>query len=422
MVGLIDCNNFFVSCERVFRPGLRDKPVVILSNNDGCAVAISNEAKALGIRRGQPFFQFNRMVDTHGVIAFSGNHRLYGDMSSRVMATLNAMLDHVEVYSIDEAFIDLPESLGDLAEYGHYLTTKILHDTGIPVSLGIASTKTLAKIGAHFAKRYPGYRSVCMIDTPEKIRKALSLTPVDDVWGIGRRQSARLRRYGITTALALADMPEDSVKHLFNITGQRTWRELNGEPCIEYVDTPAERQTLTCSRSFASDIHDLDALTEAIAGFSANVGRRLRRQHCCATSLSVFVATNRFHEHEAQYFNCASISLPEPADDDLSLTKAAMQALKTIYREGYGYKKAGVTLTRIVSRSHRQLSIFSDIDSIERRSSLMHTIDRINATATSGHHLVHLASAGHGIGDKVRCEHQSRSFTTSLPDIIRVKA
>ncbi|MDE7396172.1 MAG: Y-family DNA polymerase, partial [Muribaculum sp.] len=397
--GLIDCNNFFVSCERVVHPELRNRPVVVLSNNDGCAVALSNEAKALGLKRGTPFFKFRNLTTTHGLVAISGNHSLYHSISSKVMKTIRSMVDEVEVYSIDEAFIEIPSSLGESEEYGRYLVSQIIKDTGIPVSLGIAPTKTLAKIGSHFAKKYPGYHGACLIDSPQKIRKALEMTSIRDVWGIGRRLSVKLQRYGIQTALDFASMQKSSVAQILNISGQRTWQELNAIASIPLEDTREEHQTITCSRSFASDIYDIEQLIEAVTTFTASVGMRLRRQHGCATTVSVFVATNRFHTHLPQYYNIHTINLPDAADDDITITKAAIKALRLIYREGYGYKKAGVTISRIIHRDQRQLTIFSNTETLCKRSRLMETVDKIN----SGHpNFLRLACMGNGINDKIR--------------------
>ena len=233
MFALVDCNNFFVSCERVFRPELASRPVIVLSNNDGCAVALSNEAKALGLKRGNPYFKVKDICERHGVAVLSGNHRLYGDMSSRVMATLQALTDApLEVYSIDEAFIVIPEGVGDVADFGRYVVERVKRLTGIPTSMGIAPTKTLAKVAARFAKKYPGYKGACLIDSEEKRLKALALTEVGEVWGIGRRLSRKLTERGIDTALKLASLDENTVTRLFTVTGLRTWRELNGTPCI----------------------------------------------------------------------------------------------------------------------------------------------------------------------------------------------
>ena len=234
MTGLIDCNNFFVSCERVFNPRLRDVPVAVLSNNDGCIVALSNEAKTLGLKRGDPFFKVRGICERANVAVLSGNHRLYGDISSRVMTTIASVTGDVSIYSVDEAFIDFSKfKEDDAAEIGREVVRRVRRNTGIPTSLGIASTKTLAKIASRFAKRYPAYKGVCMIDNEYRRRRALELTPIGNVWGIGRRLIKRFSAYGINSALQFADMTAENVDKLVNITGHKTWSELNGMPCID---------------------------------------------------------------------------------------------------------------------------------------------------------------------------------------------
>lgn len=419
MIGLVDCNNFFVSCERVFRPDLLGRPVVVLSNNDGCAVAISEEAKRLGITRGMPYFKFRGMAERNGVVAISGNHRLYGDMSSRVMATLHSMVDDMEVYSIDEAFLSIPGDSWGCLDFGREIVRRVRHDVGIPVSLGLAHTKTLAKLSARFAKKYSGYRGVCMIDTADKAVKAMSLTPVNDVWGIGRRHSRRLNDCGITTALKFAELTEDTVMKWFGVTGVRTWRELNGISCIERDTIDTGHQSITSSRSFAHDIYEFDEIREAVGAFASSVARRLRKQNGCAVSLSVFIATNRFHDGSQQYFNTAKATLPDPTDDSLAIVAMATEALKTIFRPGYGYKKAGVTINEIVPAEACQRSLFVDTVETEKRLRLMKTLDSINSGTASD--IVRIAAAG-GVADKMRRENVSPNYTTSLADIITVTA
>lgn len=404
MIGLIDCNNFFVSCERVRDPELNGRPVVVLSNNDGCAVAMSNEAKALGVMRGMPLFKFRDIAERSGMAVISGDHRLYGEMSARVMATLRSILDHVEVYSVDEAFAEIPDYVGPVDEFGRYVVECIAQNTGIPVSLGVAHTKTLAKVAARFAKKYPAYRGACIIDTDEKRLKALSLTQANDVWGIGRRNFRKLAGRGILTALQLAMLDGDAVRGLLGVNGERTWRELRGEPCIEHEHTPASRQTISATRSFATDIYDLEPLREAVSTFVAIVSRKLRRQHCFACEISVFVATNRFHSHDPQYYGCEHIRLDEATDDTLTLTAAALKLLAAVFRKGYGYKRAGVTVSRLVDSDGRQPSLFSDSSATDRRSRLMQVLDRINA----GSDIVKVASTGSGLTDKTRRQHNKR--------------
>lgn len=280
MIGLADCNNFFVSCERVFRPELLGRPVIVLSNNDGCAVALSNEAKQLGFKRGDPYFKIRAQADAQGVYVFSGNHRLYGDMSSRVMSTLRYFCDELEIYSIDEAFFYVADNVGSLDDFGRYVRHTVGRNIGIPVSIGFAPTKTLAKIAVRFSKKYPAYRGACVIDSAEKAEKAMSLTPVDEVWGVGRRNAPKLRRCHVDTALDLARMSLGHVSDLFGIVGVRMWRELNGEPCIDSEIVPPQRKTLTCSTSFRDDVYDEEILRNAVASYATTVARRLRLGRC----------------------------------------------------------------------------------------------------------------------------------------------
>ncbi len=417
MIGLVDCNNFFVSCERVFRPDLRCRPVVVLSNNDGCAVALSEEAKRLGLKRGMPFFRFRDLAREHGVAIFSGNHRLYGDMSARIMATLASMVDAIEVYSIDEAFIALPPGVDDAAGFGRQVSGKVRRDTGIPVSVGLAPTKTLAKIASKFAKKYPGYHGACMIDTADRIEAALKLTAINDVWGIGRQHTRRLAQIGVTTALEFARLPETLVDRMFGVTGVRTWRELHGQSAVGSDPSDRPRQSITASRSFSAELHEYDELRRVVAEFASMVARRLREQGGYATALSVFVATNRFNESRPQYFNAANATLTDPTDDTFVISSAAQAALRAIYREGYGYKKAGVTLTRVVSADSRQLTLFSPVETIEKRSRLMKVIDSINDGSVAGKIQIGAAS---GLTDVVRNEHHSPLYTTRLSDVITI--
>ncbi|MDE7387243.1 MAG: Y-family DNA polymerase [Muribaculaceae bacterium] len=419
MFALVDCNNFFVSCERVFRPSLIGRPVIVLSNNDGCAVALSNEAKALGFRRGDPYFKIKTEAERHGVVAFSGNHRLYGDMSARVMTVLRQEAIDLEVYSIDEAFMHLDPAIEDFADYGRRIARRVRRDTGIPVSLGIADTKTLAKVGARFAKKYPGYQSSCVIDTDEKRVKALSLTDIGDVWGIGRRNKRRLIEQGIVTALQFARLERESVRQTFTITGERTWRELNGEACIPSDWTAPDKRTITSSRSFAHDIYEIEELRQAMCAFATILGRKLREQNSYALEMTAYIATNRFNERAPQYTNSASITLPEPVSDTPAIAHAAIALLNRIWRRGYGIKKAGITITRLTTAEGRQPSLFADVNDLAKRDRLMAALDSINSSPGSPDR-VRLAALGNGLKDITRREHASRLFTTRLDDIITI--
>ncbi|MCM1066064.1 MAG: Y-family DNA polymerase [Muribaculaceae bacterium] len=425
MTGLIDCNNFFVSCERIFNPRLRDIPVVVLSNNDGCVVALSNEAKALGLRRGNPYFQVKELCDRHGVAVLSGNHRLYGDISSRVMATIASVAGAVQVYSIDECFVAFDSaSCADCVPAAREIVRRVRRNVGVPTSMGLAPTATLAKMASRFAKKYPAYRGVCAIDNDYRRRRALELTAIGDVWGIGRRIAKRLANYGIASADRFAAMPLESVEQILTIPGVRTWRELNGTPCIS-IDTieadsegPHQKQ-MCCSRSFASNIYDFDRLAEAIALFATNVGRRMRERQLAAGAVSVFIHTNARRPEQPQYYNSAYVPLPEATNDTIAIAEAASKALRAIFRKGFGYKRAGIFIPELSDARHIQTNLFSDRDQNERRRKLMEVVDRLNASSLS-HDRVHIASYM-PVESCTKCEHRSPNFSTRLDDIITVK-
>ncbi len=421
MIGLIDCNNFFVSCERIFRPDIVDKPVVVMSNNDGCAVAMSNEAKALGIKRGVPVYQVKQLIKQHKVVTLSGNHKLYGDISSRIMATIASIVPEIEVYSIDEAFLDFsPWSDSEAAEkVGRAIVKKVRRDIGVPTSLGIAKTKTLAKIASHFAKKYKGYRGVCIIDNDEKRRKALAMTEINEVWGIGRRLSKRLKERGIVTALQYADLQLSRVRDLVNIVGERTWRELNGEPCIDLEAIEPDRKQICTSRSFSKAFEDIEPLREAISHFCDNIARKLRGQKSCARVMTVFIQTNSFRPDLPQHNGNATITFEEATDDTITLTTNAIRILYGIFRKGYAYKRAGVIVTDIVNRRAVQQSLFtSALDRIKRQR-LMQAIDAVNS-AEGTYSKLHVATS---TADTRRVNRNMLSpfYSTRLSDIITVK-
>ncbi|MDE6161187.1 MAG: Y-family DNA polymerase [Muribaculaceae bacterium] len=421
MTGLIDCNNFFVSCERVFTPSLRaPKPVVVLSNNDGCAVAISNEAKAIGIKRGDPFFKIEHLCHRYGVAVISGNHRLYGNMSGRVMSTIGEIIPDICIYSIDECFLDLNQwdNSEELLEIGHKVVRTVRRNTGIPTSLGIAPTMTLAKVAARFAKKYPGYQSVCIIDDENKRRKALSLIEIGDIWGIGRRLARRLISMGYTTALQFADLKRDHIERGFNINLVRTWLELNGVKAINLEnDTETPRKQMCSTRSFAKSLTDKAQLRQAISAFATILGRKLREQHSCAVNIGVFIQTNSFRKDQPQYYNSFHIRLEEPTADTMQLASAAQLCLDSIWRQGYAFKRAGIYIHEIVPEDHVQASLFRSESERCKRHKIMETIDGINRLASS-HDAVHIASYA-PLSDFVRRE-RTNSKDTHLPiDIIR---
>ncbi len=426
MYALVDCNNFFVSCERVFRPQLEGKAVVVLSNNDGCVVARSNESKAMGIKMGTPFFKVRDLVDQGRLIACSSNYALYGDLSNRVMSLLADAVPKIEIYSIDEAFMHLegidPDKVPQLCRD---LVLKIRKWVGVPVSIGVAPTKTLAKIASHFAKTYKGYRGVCMIDTDAKRLKALSLTPIDDVWGIGRRMAPKLLERGVRTALDYTERPREWVASNFNVTAVRTWEELQGRRCVE-EDTLERRQSICTSRSFADTIEDPDELVLRISDFAAMCAHKLREEGSAASEVTTFMYTNRFREDQAQYFPSATIRLDVAASSTQEIVGAALKAFRTIFRDGYKYKKAGVVVSGITSSDAVQASLFDhDGDMREKHDRISKVIDAVNAAgsaSSSGQSLLRLATQRPGhYADGIRSEFRSRLYTTDLDEVIEVR-
>lgn len=420
MYALVDCNNFFVSCERAFQPELEGRPVVVLSNNDGCVVARSNESKAMGIRMGTPFFKVKQMVDSGRLIVRSSNYTLYGDLSRRVMKILSDTIPSIEVYSIDEAFLDLegikPE---DYRPICLDLVRRIRRDTGIPVSIGIAGTKTLAKVANHFAKRYPGYRGVCIIDNDEKMRKALSLTPIDDIWGIGWRGAPKLEAAGVKTALDFVERPASWIQKRMGINGLRTWNELQGRKMIE-KEVQERRQSICTSRSFADMISNPDELTMRVSDFAGICAQKLRQEGSAAQRVTVFAHTNRFREDLAQYYPYASIRLEVPCNSTQEVVGAALRALEMIFRPGYQYKRAGVIVDDIVESDAVQGSLFDERAELRGKEEVVSALmDKLNAP---GRKLLHLGTerSGH-YAEGIRREHCSGLFSTSLDEIIKVK-
>lgn len=342
MYALVDCDNCYVSCERVFNPALEGKAVVVLSNNDGCVVARSQEAKALGVPEGMPFFQLAERFPGKKIHAFSSNYTLYGDMSRRVMGILRESAPDMFVYSIDEAFLMFDESpylKMDFKKWGEELAAKVRKWTGMPVSIGIARTKTLAKVASKFAKRYPAYKKCCFIETDEQRQKALALFPVEDVWGIGRRHAARLSAAGVKTALDFTRIPSESVRRAMTVTGLRTWQELHGKDCIALDNLP-RKQTICTSRSFPKMIASKEVLATPVAGFAARCAQKLRAQHSMAQFVTVFMSTNPFREDLDQMSVGRTVALPAPACSDPEIVHAAMIAMEACVKAATSYRFA----------------------------------------------------------------------------------
>ena len=424
MYALVDCNNFFVSCERVFRPDLDGRPVVVLSNNDGCVVSRSNEAKAMGIPMGQPFFRIRSFVENGQLVAFSSNYALYGDLSARVMSLLADAVPHIEIYSIDEAFLHLegvdPDKVPGLCSD---LVAKVRKWVGVPVSIGVAPTKTLAKIASHFAKKHRGYKGVCLMETDAKRLKALSLTPIDEVWGIGRRLAPKMLAKGVKTALDFVQRPREWVGETFNVNVLRTWEELQGQPCLE-EEKEERRKSICTSRSFAEMIEDEKELQLRISDFAAMCARKLRQEGSAAYDVTTFLYTNRFRDDLQQYFPSATIRLEVAANSAQEIIGAALRGFRTVYRIGYQYKKAGVVVSNIVPEDEIQGSLFGFDDVLRhKQDKLSEVMDAVNAAAeTSGNSLLRLAvqRPGH-YADGIRSEFRSSLYSTSLDEIIKVR-
>ena len=377
MYALVDCNNFFVSCERVFRPDLRDKPVVVLSGNDGCVVARSNEVKKLGIKMGVPFYQIQNEVEKYGIVHFSSNFALYGDISSRIMHWLSHYTDDLQQYSIDEAFMDLSylQNTHDAKALCERIRAEILQGIGVPVSIGIAPTKTLCKVASHYAKKYSGYRGVCVIDTEERRLKALSLFSIDEVWGIGRQSVAKLRAAGIKTALDFANKRALFAQNMLHQPGLNTWRELNGEDCISVRELP-EKQSITCSRTFAHGVTDRDLLEQALCQFCANVAQKLRRQHSVCRQMVVFAHTSRFQEQ--QFVIQSTVTFQTSTANTQEMTDALLRVVRSQWRPNTPYKRAGVIVLSVLPDTGVQQSLFDTRDR-QRDQRLQQTIDQINS-------------------------------------------
>ena len=412
MFALVDCNNFYVSCERVFDPSLRRRPVVVLSNNDGNVVARSDEVKRMGVPFGEPFFKLKKFMETRQVAVFSSNYTLYGDMSRRVMECLEGFAPEMEVYSIDEAFLSLRNMTMDPREYGGRIRSTVLQWTGIPVSVGMAPTKTLAKLASKIAKKDPALEGVFTM--PRESDAVLASVEVEEVWGVGRQYSRLLNRNGIHTALDLKTAPDRWVRKNMTITGLRTMHELRGISCIPLDQAPAPKKGIVSSRSFGRPVESLEDLREAVASHASRGAEKLRRDGSAASFITVFISTNPFRD-DAQYSNAGSLRLPVPTSYTPLIITLAAGLLEKIYRRGYRYKKAGIMLSDIVPEGEIQLSLFSRLNGTAKGGALMETMDRINRSMGRGA----LRFAAEGIRKPwgMRRAFLSRNFTTDWRDI-----
>jgi DNA polymerase V len=418
MFALVDCNNFYASCQRVFEPHLIGKPVVILSNNDGCVIARSNEAKALGVPMGAPAFQFKSIFKEHNVHVFSSNYALYGDMSNRVMNLLATFTPEIEVYSIDEAFLKFQGfEQFNLEEYGLTIQRKVTKGTGIPISVGFAPTKALAKVANKIAKKFPDRtKSVYVIDTEEKRIKALKWTKIEDVWGIGYQHAKRLRALQIKNAYQFTKLHDDWVRKEMSVVGLRLKHELEGKPRLD-LETPTSKKAIATTRSFEKSYQTIEEVAERVATFTAHCAAKLRKQKSQCNMVMVFVKTNRFSQDTPQYSRSIVIKTDYPTDSTIDLNRYAQIGLKAIFKEGYQYKKSGVIVMGLTPNNETQLSLFNT--SNPKHQPIMRVVDKLNAAM--GKTTVRFASQSIGRQWKMKQERLSPCYTTRIKEIVTIK-
>lgn len=420
---LVDVNNFYVSCERAFNPSLEGKPVVVLSNNDGCCVARSNEVKALGVKMGQPWFEVKDLAKRHGIIAYSSNYTLYADLSNRVMSLLSEYSPTIEVYSIDECFLDLSGMAHlDLTTYAQQMRTQVRQWVGLPVCVGIAPSKTLAKLCNHIAKKRATFNGVCewAALTEREQDALLASIEVQEVWGVGRRITGRLADMNIRTVVQLCNADSRTIRQRFSVVMERTVMELRGVPCLELEEVAPAKKQIICSRSFGRPIMSLAELSQAVLTYITRAAEKLRRQDSLARMLQVFILTNRFKPTEPQYNPCHTISLPEASDDTRTLAMYAVQALKSIYRPEYRYVKAGVMLSELCPIAERQGNLLSNEVLKDKATALMKVMDKVNRL--EGKDTVFLAGKGINASWRMKRGNESPHYTTRWSDLATVTA
>jgi len=412
LFALIDCNSFYVSCERVFRPDLRNKPVVVLSNNDGCVISRSDEAKAIGIKMGEPFFKMKELVRDGKVTAFSSNYTLYGDLSDRVMKTLADIIPDIEVYSIDEAFLHLNESHTDLETLGHTIRNTVKQYTGIPVGVGIAPTKTLAKLANKLSKKTGGVRVIY----PNQIEETWNECALADVWGIGRQNAKRLQVNFIDTIEQFVNQREEWVRQHFSIIGLRTHKELRGIPCIEMEDSLTEKKSICTSRSFGELQNTFPPIQEALSTHAASCAEKLRKQKCAAAGMYVSLSMSRFTKQEGDKYLGIYVKLPQATNNTATLIQYASKGLEQLFSEGTYYKKCGITVTEIVPEEKVQLGLFEPKQDSKKKL-LETTIDQLNQKL--GRNMLRQAIQGSDNNTwKLRCENLSPNYTTRLEEVL----
>ena len=430
MYGIADLDNCYVSCERVFRPDLNGKPVVVLSNNDGCVVARSNEAKTMGIKEGIPYFQLAELFPGQQIAVFSSNYELYGELTGRVVSIISQEAPAYFRYSIDECFMYLPDSAEPLQNWGEHLHKRVKREVGLPLSIGLAPTKTLAKIASKLAKKYDVYKHCCIIDNEYKRERALQWCPIEDVWGIGRRYAAKLQSFGCNTALDFAKHHKDWVRETFNnINILRTWQELNGEDVVPNEQL-AKKQSICTSRSFNGMISDIDSLKTHVSNYAARCAEKLRRQETVASTVGVFLHTNAFRDDLPQYWNFREQQLLTPSNSTTTIVQAALSVLESIYRPGYRYKKAGVIVLDIRPDSPIQQDLFDiSTQQITKMRLLDQVVDRINrihgseTIVLSAQQYIQKGSRGKAdvFANAIKHDFKSKNPTTRWSDIIKLK-
>ena len=423
-IALIDVNNFYVSCERVFNPKLEGRPVVVLSNNDGCAVARSNEVKALGVKMGQPWFQLKDLAKKHGIIAYSSNYALYADMSNRVMSILGMFSPEQEIYSIDECFLDLTGfKRHSHTSYGQQIRRCVKQWTGLPVCVGIGSTKTLAKLANHMAKKNQEFNGVCDLNSFSREQQDQWFNHIDvgEVWGVGRRLAPKLHDMGIRTVLDLKQSDPAHMRSHFSVVMEKMIREINGTSCIELEEMHQPKKQILSSRSFGIPVSDLPSLEESVSLYVSRAAEKLRRQQSQAGVVYVYIRTSPFNPRQKHYANGISLPLSTPSDSTIILTKVALWGLRKIYRRGYCYQKAGVMLSELVPRRYRQLDLFgptSKAEADKKSTKMMSVIDQINARMGRG--TIKLASEGFKQPWKMKQGNKSPNYTTNWEELVCV--
>lgn len=422
MFALVDVNSFYASCETAFRPDLKGRPVVVLSNNDGCVIARNAEAKTVGVKMGDPYFRQKDLFRRYGVVCFSSNYELYADMSSRVMFTLEALSPRCEIYSIDEAFCDLAgvRNCRVLEDFGRELKDAVYQNTGLAVGVGIAQTKTLAKLANHAAKKWQRQTGgVVDLSNLDRQRKLMAVLPVDEVWGVGRRISKKLEAMGIKTVMDLADTDIRFIRKHFNVVLERTVRELRGDPCLGLEEFAPVKQEIVCSRSFGERITDYDAMRQAICSYASRAAEKLRGEHQYCRFISTFIKTSPFALNEPYYGNSASVKLLTPTQDSRDIIAAATRSLDAIWKDGHRYQKAGVMLGDFFSQGIAQLNLFDDNAPRRGSEKLMEVLDHVNAKDGRGT----LYFAGQGIQQQWQMKRDMLSprYTTRYSDLLTVR-